>query len=681
MTISVSSGTIPQQTKGILSLSSQTLSVTPPREAEHYSDERPMLLVGAVWIIFGAALVAMILRYGVNLPKYDEWLDIVPYYTGDLPVSLSWLTEMHGGHRLVLSRLVQLVFLKATGDFRAGMFFNAGCLWVASLILLVALRKSRTRPHTRYSDVAVPLILLTWAHFDNVLWSYQIQYLLSVVLVSLLFYGVSSSRAGLTRRTALLLWVCLLLLPLCGFNGLIWVPCTALWLAAAPFLQRSATASLRIAGTDAAGPTPLLSPGLGIALAFTAFVFAVLCAGIGQVAPGTSYSLPDRARTFFSFLQLGFGVAGIPALTNPSRNAMIADLLPLLTFLGVGAYYLALRRSLSRGPLLLVGIGCPILLLFIVGVIASQVRPFAVYLLPAAVLLSLATAFLKLVKAWESRPGERFITAGLAALLVSALLMALALSAGRGNGIVYPRYVTLAALTLVVLFCTLDIQSQQSKLAGFFRSFIVCLVIALAPVNFNRVRSGLPISHAKQMRTAEAMRSGITFSRLITGGYQLAGWPRDFMPPLLYLKRAGQEPFRHLREDAPPRNRALIAPEDGIATGAVRLQDGSSVVYRASAADAQVRFVFPHPIKDPLINIYYAYTGITLSTPPASIVLQGAAGEAALLPPEPVLTYFEQGLQGPMEYLGSVNGDAGALVIKIPKPGTGIRLDKIVVWN
>jgi hypothetical protein len=176
-----------------------------------------------------AAALAFVAKYGRSVPYYDDW-NIVPILAGDQPFDLVWLWGAHNGvHRLVVPRLVVLATLELSGyDFRTGMYLNVillgalafGCLWVAR----------RLRGGTAYADAFFPLVLLHWGHFENILWAWQIGYVAPVVLAGTLLLVIVGMGVRLRPGLAGAAGICLVLLPLCGLPGLLYVPTLALWL-------------------------------------------------------------------------------------------------------------------------------------------------------------------------------------------------------------------------------------------------------------------------------------------------------------------------------------------------------------------------------------------------------------------------------------------------------------------
>src|SRR5262249_21550422 len=141
-----------------------------------------------------------------------------------LTVASMW--EPYREHRIPLAKLVYVSGLKLTaGSYRTGMVLNVLIMSTMALALLLTARTLRGR--TSYADAFFPLALLNWGYVANILWWWQIQFILPMALVVALFVIVLRARSQLTIRAALLAGVCLILLPLSGPSSLAFVPAVA----------------------------------------------------------------------------------------------------------------------------------------------------------------------------------------------------------------------------------------------------------------------------------------------------------------------------------------------------------------------------------------------------------------------------------------------------------------------
>lgn len=165
-------------------------------------------------------------RYGPLVPYFDDW-EIVPVLVGQQPLTAAWLWSAHNEHRLPLPRLL-LLGLCHVGGFQAGMFYNAAALSGLALAMIVVARRVRGR--TSLADAVFPLALLHYGHFENLLWSWQVGFVTSTVLAGAVLVGIAMHGQRPTFGAVVGIGVCLVLLPLCGANGLILALPPAVWL-------------------------------------------------------------------------------------------------------------------------------------------------------------------------------------------------------------------------------------------------------------------------------------------------------------------------------------------------------------------------------------------------------------------------------------------------------------------
>jgi hypothetical protein len=224
-----------------------------PPAGDTLPDRAPARFVWGVWALTVLAAGALVVRFGADVPINDDWY-IVPALTGAQPVSLAWLWAQHNYHRILLPKLVLVGLLRLTGsDFRAGMFVNLAALAALSAALIRTARVRRGR--SGYADAFLPFVLLHPGHAVNLLWSWQVGFVLSTALAGTLLILVVRKHPGV------LAGACLVLLALCGPCGLALVPGLALWLLASA-VRRPPTARRHDVGAVACAVAALALVGL-----------------------------------------------------------------------------------------------------------------------------------------------------------------------------------------------------------------------------------------------------------------------------------------------------------------------------------------------------------------------------------------------------------------------------------
>lgn len=162
------------------------------------------------------------------IPLAEDWYT-VPLVTRQ-PVDLaSWLWEQNNEHRMPVARLLLLGVLKASGgDYRAGGLLNMTLLGGGAAGLILFARRVRGR--TDVADAFFPLTLLNFGHSVDVLFPFQITFVLSLVFVLTVGCALFLPSALATPRGAAVAGGALLLLPLSGFIGLAFLPAMAAYL-------------------------------------------------------------------------------------------------------------------------------------------------------------------------------------------------------------------------------------------------------------------------------------------------------------------------------------------------------------------------------------------------------------------------------------------------------------------
>src|SRR5215469_2144611 len=141
-------------------------------------------IVWSTWAALTLVAFGYVAVFGVDVPYYDEW-DHISIASGSRPVTLQWLWTPHNGHRIPLPKLILVTLYAISGtDFRSGMFFDVAALSVASAALMWASR--RLRGWTSILDIGLPLLLLHWGHFENLLWSWQVTQIMPIAVVCVL---------------------------------------------------------------------------------------------------------------------------------------------------------------------------------------------------------------------------------------------------------------------------------------------------------------------------------------------------------------------------------------------------------------------------------------------------------------------------------------------------------------
>ncbi len=162
-------------------------------------------IVALVWLATTVVALSYTWLRGRSLPFTDDWDAIVPVLVGKQRLSFEWIWSQQNEHRLPVLRVAQwLGVTLAGGDFRGPTLIGVALVSFGATVMLSVLR--RWRGHNALADVCVPLALLRLGN-SSFGWSGQVHFVCSTVLaIGVLRWGASPA---------------LLLLPLCGANGLV----------------------------------------------------------------------------------------------------------------------------------------------------------------------------------------------------------------------------------------------------------------------------------------------------------------------------------------------------------------------------------------------------------------------------------------------------------------------------
>jgi hypothetical protein len=178
--------------------------------------------VGVAFVVCFAAALGYTARFASWVPWWDYW-DLADTIGGLRAFDLAWLFEPHQEHRIPLSKFWLVTLAWSIPDVRAASLLNVvGCGALAAATLQAA---RRLRGHMRLPDAVIPLLALHAGHYTTYLLGFQLQQVLSSLLVlSMLTLLLDATRIRVAVAAALLG-----VLPLAGVNGVVAAPPLALW--------------------------------------------------------------------------------------------------------------------------------------------------------------------------------------------------------------------------------------------------------------------------------------------------------------------------------------------------------------------------------------------------------------------------------------------------------------------
>jgi glycosyltransferase involved in cell wall biosynthesis len=274
----------------------------------------PAIVLG-VWFAMVVSAVHLVAAYGSPVPYMDDYVLVAKLGRGH-PPSLAWLWTQHNEHRIPIAKLAYWVAVELTRDVRSPMFLQVGILAAVSLVLMGAARKIRGRTHVM--DAFLPLAFLNWGHYGNLLFAFQLAFVLPAAIVATIVAFVAAGSPAPDGRLANRVGACVATLPLCSAAGLVQALPLELWMG--------------LAGASASRSGNLQRRSVARRLVLWTIAAAILTALYlrGYKAPGATGS-PAAAVRAIDLLALG---AGPMTMESGSFVRALIVLLALATLAG-----------------------------------------------------------------------------------------------------------------------------------------------------------------------------------------------------------------------------------------------------------------------------------------------------------------------------------------------------------
>ena len=182
-------------------------------------------VVWCCWFVCTSVAFTVVMLYGNRLPFSDDW-DLVPAIVGQQPLTFEWLWSQHNEHRIVIPRLVMVMAARVGGgDFRATLLVNAACLSGLAALLIIAVK--RVRGKTSLTDVFLPCYILHLGQ-GGLRWGFLFQSVCATVAVGVIAGVLALNRWPTSKAHSVVLATAVLVLPLSGANGVVYIPVIAL---------------------------------------------------------------------------------------------------------------------------------------------------------------------------------------------------------------------------------------------------------------------------------------------------------------------------------------------------------------------------------------------------------------------------------------------------------------------
>ncbi|MCW3091605.1 MAG: hypothetical protein JWP81_2674 [Ferruginibacter sp.] len=263
-------------------------------------NKRPTVFVWTIWAIMVLVALLCVFIYGRNIPLAEDW-HLVSAVTGNEPKISNWLWLQNNEHRIPFPKLMLLFLLKiSNGDFRVGMAFTIICVSLLAAYFIKVFYNLRGSK-LYYTDAFFPLLLLHLGNWENFFWAWELTFVTATILTCILISTVLQLKNLISMPHAIVSSFCMMLLPLSGANGLLYLLPVMPWLALQAYFHvssKEAAASRRIGIS------------LIISLALTLLLVIVYFVGYQHPtwyppSPGIFATL----KTAVKFMALSFGPA------------------------------------------------------------------------------------------------------------------------------------------------------------------------------------------------------------------------------------------------------------------------------------------------------------------------------------------------------------------------------------
>jgi hypothetical protein len=154
------------------------------------------------------AVFALVYRYGVDVPFWDEW-DNVAFYKDftENGLRLSALFAFHNEHRVFFPRLLWLPLWELTDyNTKVLLFIQQVFPFAAMLAVYAVFRKDQ--PHAIWLFLPTAFYWFTFAQYENIMWFFQLAFymviafpIFSFVFMHLYLTGINTQTVSVTKDT------------------------------------------------------------------------------------------------------------------------------------------------------------------------------------------------------------------------------------------------------------------------------------------------------------------------------------------------------------------------------------------------------------------------------------------------------------------------------------------------
>lgn len=147
-------------------------------------------------LVAPAAYLVFVLRDSVDVPFWDEW-SVIPIVNAGLHHSLtfSMLWAQHSENRMLFPNIIFVLFGRFDHYDDRSILLVSAVIYIVGYWLFIALWKAYAqRPASITAAILVGLVWFSFEDWENALWSFQIAWILIVVLLMVMLFALSRAK-------------------------------------------------------------------------------------------------------------------------------------------------------------------------------------------------------------------------------------------------------------------------------------------------------------------------------------------------------------------------------------------------------------------------------------------------------------------------------------------------------
>lgn len=154
-----------------------------------------IMILGALPIILGFVFISL---FGINVPFWDEWTFIE--MLNQRTFGIADLLKQHNEHRIFFPKILVLLYTEFVNDYNSMTLMYIVLLeLIFTLLIIYLVAKAQFRftfPTFPLWFVPIPFLLLSWRQIENLLWGFQLSFVMPLPFGLLACYYLWRSSGG-----------------------------------------------------------------------------------------------------------------------------------------------------------------------------------------------------------------------------------------------------------------------------------------------------------------------------------------------------------------------------------------------------------------------------------------------------------------------------------------------------